>query len=84
MILTASDDGTAILFDSATGKSMKTLKGHNSALSSAKFSPDQDHAVTSSVDGTAKIWNLKSGEVTQTLPVGCAVKHVACGMAILP
>jgi WD40 repeat protein len=40
------------------------LKGHESNLNSAAFSPDGRHIVTASSDGTARVWAI-SGERLQ-------------------
>jgi WD40 repeat protein len=34
------------------------------------FSPDGTHLATSSTDGTAKIWNVRTGELSLTFPGG--------------
>ena len=43
------------------------LAGHNGLVSSAAFSPDGASVVTSSWDGTARVWNAQTGAVTATL-----------------
>ncbi len=43
-----------------------TLKGHPNAVL-ASFSPDGSRIVTGSYDGTAKVWDAKSGAVVLTL-----------------
>ncbi|KAF9082844.1 hypothetical protein BGX27_004366 [Mortierella sp. AM989] len=40
---------------------------HNGPVTSAVFSPDEDWIVTSSEDGTFKLWNIKSGECEATI-----------------
>jgi WD40 repeat protein len=46
--------------DSAsTGTEVLSLKGHGSAVTSASFSPDGWRIVTSSHDGTAKVWDAR-------------------------
>ena len=54
-VLTASEDGTAKIWDASTGECKLTLAGHNGWVLSAVFSPDGTSVVTSSNDGTAKI-----------------------------
>ena len=56
-ILTASQDGTAKLWD-LSGRCLATLQGHSRAVLSAAFSPTDDRIVTASRDGTAKLWDL--------------------------
>src|SRR5580704_2313232 len=43
------------------------LAGHTGLVSSAVFSPDGASVVTSSWDGTARVWNAHTGAVTATL-----------------
>ena len=38
-----------------------TLRGHTGPLTSAAFSPDGTKVITSSIDGTARIWNAMTG-----------------------
>ncbi|MFO0957797.1 MAG: WD40 repeat domain-containing protein [Isosphaeraceae bacterium] len=44
-----------------------TLRGHTSLVSSASFSPDGSRVVTASFDGTAKVWDARSGAEILTL-----------------
>jgi len=43
------------------------LSGHTGAVSSVAITPDGRYAVTGSVDRTARIWNMKTGEHVHTL-----------------
>jgi WD40 repeat protein len=70
-IITASQDGTARIWNAQSGKSEYVLKGHQAAVFSAAFSSDGSRAVTGSFDGTVRIWNAATG--TQMLaPIGTA------------
>jgi WD40 repeat protein len=55
-ILTASDDGTARLWD-CDGKPIATLEGHTDAVRRAVFVPDGGRILTASDDGTARLWD---------------------------
>ncbi len=62
-IVTASEDGTARIWDAATGEPIgAVLKGHKGDVFSAAFSPDGNRIVTASGDGTARIWDAATGE----------------------
>src|SRR5688500_3978604 len=60
-VVTASSDGTARIWDSATGAVLATLSGHEEAVRSAAFSPDGARVVTASRDGSARIWDATTG-----------------------
>jgi WD40 repeat protein/energy-coupling factor transporter ATP-binding protein EcfA2 len=77
VFLTISWDGTAILWDSATGKERQRLEV-GAVLTSAAFSPDGQRIATASMDGTARIWNTASAELlTRLRPHGGPLAKVA-------
>ncbi len=55
-ILTGSEDGTARLWDAASGEEMSSLAGHASGIVCARFSSDGRRVITASSDNTARIW----------------------------
>lgn len=61
-IVTASDDGTARIWDAVTGKALTDPLIHGGAVYHADFSPDGKVIVTSADDGTAQIWNSSTGK----------------------
>jgi len=44
-----------------------TLRGHESPITNLSFSPAGDLLATGSEDGTAKLWDLRSGRLVRTL-----------------
>jgi WD40 repeat protein len=64
-ILTASDDGTARLWD-LRGECLVRFSGHTESVTSAVFSPDNRTILTTSEDGTARLWDL-GGRCSATL-----------------
>jgi WD40 repeat protein len=56
LIVTGSWDRTAKIWNVETGTCTATLQGHARSVSSAVFSPNGQLIVTSSDDGTAKVW----------------------------
>ena len=62
VVLTASIDGTAKIWDAATGDCKATLQGYGGQLTTAVYSPDGSCVLTASEDGTAKIWDAVTGE----------------------
>jgi len=61
-ILTASDDGTARLWD-AIGQELAVLEGHKDPVKSAIFSLDGERILTTSDDGTARLWDAAGQEL---------------------
>jgi WD40 repeat protein len=57
-VVTALGDGTARLWDAASGKPLVVLHGHEGPVASAAFSPDGAKVVTASDDRTARIWRV--------------------------
>ena len=56
VVVTASGDKTARLWDVASGQSLQVLQGHQGWVSHAAFSPDGKVVVTASEDKTARLW----------------------------
>ena len=59
-VVTASWDGTARIWDAATGAELAQLEGHLFEVNYAAFSPTGDRVVTAS-DGIARIWDAATG-----------------------
>ena len=59
------------------GPLTRTLEGHSGAVYSVVVSPDGKHAVSGSVCGTLKIWDLSTGNVIRTLEGDMSVGAVA-------
>src|SRR5262249_23669950 len=60
-VVTARKDGTARIWDSATGAELRVLTGHTDSVMSAAFSHNGTRVVTTSDDGTAKVWDARAG-----------------------
>jgi hypothetical protein len=58
LVVTASKDRTARLWDARTGKSIGEPMVHENWVVSAQFSPDGKHVLTASEDGTARLWDV--------------------------
>jgi WD40 repeat protein len=66
-VVTAGVDGTAQVWDAATGDPVTPPLKHDGAVNYAAFSPDGRRVVTASGDGTARIWNAATGRLVATL-----------------
>ncbi|WP_329384024.1 trypsin-like peptidase domain-containing protein [Streptomyces sp. NBC_01351] len=62
-LLTSSADGTALLWDVGTGKTVAPLIDPHGAVGSAVFSPDGTTLATGSEDGMAQLWNAETGKL---------------------
>ena len=78
MALTGSEDCTARLWETATGKELLILRGYEERIRSVAFSPCGNFVATGSVDTTARIWDIRTAEeVTQLKGHAYAVESVA-------
>jgi WD40 repeat protein len=67
LLATASYDGTARIWDPATGTTRATLQGHTGPVNAVAFSPDGALLATASDDGTTRIWEVATGTSRATL-----------------
>jgi WD40 repeat protein len=67
LLATAGYDGTARVWNVATGKSVAVLHEQAGTLVSAIFSHDGRLLVTSSHIGPARVWNVSTGELLATI-----------------
>ncbi|MGO1077255.1 nSTAND1 domain-containing NTPase [Inquilinus sp. CA228] len=64
-IVTASEDGTARIWDARTRQVLHDLVGHKSGILGAAFSADSHRVVTASSDKTARIWDVETGQLVK-------------------
>jgi len=67
LALTGSHDGTARLWDLASGRCLQTLEGHTDQVWSVAIAANGRLALTGSFDGTARLWELASGRCVGAL-----------------
>ncbi len=61
LIVTASSDGTARVWDANSGKRLQTLNPHRGAIFGAGFSSDGRRVVTSTGKGFLEVWRTSTG-----------------------
>ncbi|WP_242051375.1 nSTAND1 domain-containing NTPase [Nostoc spongiaeforme] len=66
MLVTASNDNTAKLWNTTTGREIMTLTGHLYGVTSVSFSPDGKTLATASRDWTVKLWDTTTGKQIKT------------------
>ena len=68
-LASASEDGTAKVWDSGSGRQLLTVSPHGSAwaVTGVAWSPDGSMLALASQDGTASIWQLETGKRLSTL-----------------
>ena len=56
LIVTASGDGSARVWEARSGLQLAELREHKGDVNSAEFSPNGKFIVTAGVDHTARVW----------------------------
>ena len=57
-MVTAATDGTALLWDAATGQELRRFSGHTGPVTGVAVSGDGRTLVTASQDNTVRVWDL--------------------------
>jgi WD40 repeat protein len=70
LVVTASWDNTARVWEAGTGKPVAAPLRHKGPVNYAAFSPDGRLVVTASLDNTARVWEVDTGK-----PVGRPLQH---------
>ena len=58
-VVTAGGDGTARLWDVASGQARQVLRGHEGEVTGAQFAGDGKTVVTAGKDGSARLWDCQ-------------------------
>jgi WD40 repeat protein len=64
-VLTASRDASAHLWDSVSGRSIRTFDEHGGPVLKARFSDDDARIFTISADRNLRLWNVSSGDIIE-------------------
>ncbi|NME68476.1 nSTAND1 domain-containing NTPase [Flammeovirga aprica] len=60
------EDGKLILWDRITGTEIDNLQGHDTRVTSLKFDNERKRLVSTSLDGSARIWNIEKGRTNES------------------
>jgi WD40 repeat protein len=63
------------LWDVQSGKSLRLLRGHTSALSGVRFSPDGKRLFSADVSHGLRVWNVADGRELQSIKLPAVVRH---------
>ena len=74
LIVVASEDGTARVFDAMTQQPVLSVDHGGAPLLGAAFSSDGRRLVTAGEDGTARVWELGTGKQLATMRHGSPVR----------
>ncbi|EFC78994.1 pentapeptide repeat-containing protein, partial [Parafrankia sp. EUN1f] len=61
-ILTASEDGSARVWDGVSGQELLAFAGHGDEVNGGAWSPDGLRVLTAGGDGVARVWDAVSGQ----------------------
>ena len=66
-VVTASWDGTARVWETATGRRIASLRGHSSALNAAAFSSNGALVATGDNKGSIRVWETGTGRLVKII-----------------
>jgi hypothetical protein len=74
-LATASDDGTARVWDTASDKDLAVRTGHAGDVYAVVLSSDGSRLATASLDGTARVWDAPTGKELAVLKGHTSAVH---------
>ena len=83
-LATGGGDGTARLWDAASGEQLRVLRGHRGEVAGLAFAPDGNRLVTGGADGTARVWDLTSLEGPPPEPLILKARSPVWSVAVTP
>ena len=66
-LASGSMDKTICLWDTQTGKHIRTLEGHTDVVNGISYSPDGKTLASGSEDSTIRLWDIQTGKHLRTL-----------------
>src|ERR1035437_540886 len=77
LVLTTSQESTAILWSVDEGKEIRRFEGHNDVVTCGAFLPDGNRVATGSRDKTVRIWDIHTGQELQRLTDSMAIGAIS-------
>jgi WD40 repeat protein len=77
LILAACGDNRAEVWDARNGQLLSTLKGHTDALVGVAFCGKESQAITASMDGTARLFDVATGRQVRAFSHAGQVRAIA-------
>jgi WD40 repeat protein len=62
-----AEPGFVTIWDAATGRQLRSFRGHDDAITGLAFNPKADRLATSSRDGTVRLWDAHTGREVRIL-----------------
>jgi WD40 repeat protein len=78
-----TDPGDVAILDAVTGKQMQILKGHKKQIEALAYAPDGKRLATLSLDKTARVWDVATGQSLFTLQCGGAPTGYVVPMSLV-
>jgi WD40 repeat protein len=75
LLVTASSDRTARVWDARSGRAIRVLTGHTAPVFDAAFSPDGRRIATVSGDSTGRLWDTATGRQLKKLAIESASEN---------
>jgi len=76
-VANSANPGQVAIVDVATGRTVSVLTGDTRGIQDLAFSPDGSLLATASLDGTARIWNARTGQQLRILDQPDGLDNVA-------
>ena len=75
VLATASTDGTAKVWDAASGRLLSTHLGHRGGVQAVAFAPTGSAIATAGDDGTVRLWRPIGGRELEAMPAMAGKVH---------
>jgi WD40 repeat protein len=67
LVASAGADNAILLWESATGKVIHRMTGHEDKITALRFTPDDQMVISASCDKTVRFWTVSTGKMSRQL-----------------